>query len=46
MIYFWLCWDFFAALGLSLAAASGGSSPGVAQKLVIARASLDGEHRL
>ena len=34
-IYFWPCWVFTAAPGLSLAAASGGSSPGVVCRLLI-----------
>ena len=44
-IYFWLCWVFVAACGLSLVAASGGYSVAV-RGLLIAVASLVAEHRL
>ena len=42
-IYFWLCWVFVAARGLSLVVASGGYS---LLRLLIAMASLVAEHRL
>ena len=46
-IYFWLCWVFIAAGGLSLVAASGGcSSLRCTQGLLIAVASLVVEHGL
>ena len=44
-IYFWLCWVFVAAHGLSLLAESGGYSL-VLRGLLIAVASLVAEHRL
>ena len=44
-IYFWLCWVFVAARGLSLVAASGDYSVAV-HGLLIAVASLVAEHRL
>ena len=42
-IYFWLCWVFVAARGLSLVAASGGYA---VHGLLIVVASLVVEHRL
>ena len=42
----WLCWVFVAAHGLSLTAASGGHSPAVVCRLLIAMASLVVEHGL
>ena len=44
-IYFWLCWVFVAACGLSLGAVSGGYSVDVCG-LLIAVASLLAEHGL
>ena len=46
IIYFWLCWVFVAARGLSLVAASGGYSMLQLRGLLIAVASLIAEHRL
>ena len=45
-IYFWLLWVFAAARGLSPVAASGVYSFAVVHGLLIAVASLVGEHRL
>ena len=45
-ICFWLCWVFVAAHGLSLAAASRGSSLVAIQGLLIVVAPLVAEHRL
>ena len=45
-IYFWLRWVFFAACGLCLVAESGGYSPVMVIKLLIAVASLVGSCRL
>ena len=45
-IYFWLCWVFFAACGLSLVAESGSCSLVAVHGLLIAVASLVAEHRL
>ena len=44
--YFWLCWVFLSACGLSLAAASGGSSLVVLHGLLIAVTSLAVKHGL
>ena len=44
-IYFWLCWVFVAACGLSLVAARGGYSV-VVHRLLTAVASLVAEHEL
>ena len=43
-IYFWLCWVFVAARGLSLVAASGGYPSLRVRGLLIAVASLVAEH--
>ena len=40
LIYFWLCWVFFAAHGLSLVVVSGAYSPVVMSRLLLAVASL------
>ena len=45
-IYFWLCWVFVAAHGLSLVVASRGYSSVVVHRLLIAVASLVAEHGL
>ena len=44
-IYFWLCWVFIIAQGLSLVAASGDYSVVMVHGLLIAVASLVSEHR-
>ena len=44
-LYFWLCWVFIIAQGLSLVAATGGYSLVVVHGLLIAVASLVLEHR-
>ena len=44
-IYFWLCWVFIAAQGLSLVTASGGSSLVAVHRFLIVVASLAAEHR-
>ena len=44
-VYFWLCWVFLAACGLSLVVASGGYSVAV-RGLLIAVVSLVAEHGL
>ena len=48
LFYFWLCWVFTAALGLSLVAAiwDGGYSEFAVHKLLTAGASLVAEHGL
>ena len=45
-IYFWLCWIFVAACGLSLVVVSGGLLFVVMCRLLIAVASLVSEHGL
>ena len=45
-MYFWLCWVFTAAHGLSLVSESGGYSLIVVHGLLIMVASLVAEHRL
>ena len=45
LIYFWLCWVFIAARGLSLVAVSRGYSVAV-HRFLIAVASLAAQHRL
>ena len=45
-IYFWLCWVFVAAHGLSLVAVSGGYSSVAVRGLLIEVASLVVEHGL
>ena len=45
-IYFWLCWVFVVARGLSLVVASGGYSFVVVHGLLIVVASLVVEHGL
>ena len=45
-IYFWLCWVFVSARGLSLVAASGGHSSSRCVGLFTIAASLVAEHRL
>ena len=45
-IYFWLCWVFLVACGLSLVAESGVCSPVVIQGLLVAVASLVTGHSL
>ena len=46
VIYYWLCWVFVAACGLSPVAASGDCSLVAVQGLLIAVASIAVEHRL
>ena len=42
--FFWLCWVFIAAQGLSLVTASGGSSLVAVHRFLIVVASLAAEH--
>ena len=45
ILFFWLCWVFIAAQGLSLVTASGGSSLVAVHRFLIVVASLAAEHR-